>query len=117
MWSRDLEGHTAFSAAASFASAGPDGPPLGPVASLLASSSALDRDLLADPVAEAAGLPLKPLGWRPWFEVAAATLGIYATIAGTGWMLFGDPVQATLAWVVALMLLGFAVKGASTAPQ
>jgi len=69
------------------------------------------------PVAEAAGLPLKPLGWRPWFEVAAATLGIYATIAGTGWMLFGDPVQATLAWVVALMLLGFAVKGASTAPQ
>ena len=69
------------------------------------------------PVAEAAGLPLKPLGWRPWFEVAAATLGIYATIAGTGWMLFGDPVHATLAWVAALMFLGFAVKGASTAPQ
>ena len=69
------------------------------------------------PVAEAAGLPLKPLGWRPWFEVASATLGIYATIAGTGWMLFGDPVHATLAWVAALMLLGFAVKGASTAPQ
>ena len=68
-------------------------------------------------VAEAAGLPLKPLGWRPWFEVAAATLGIYATIAGTGWMLFGDPVHATLAWVAALMFLGFAVKGASTAPQ
>lgn len=69
------------------------------------------------PVAEAAGLPLKPLGWRPWLEVAAATLGIYATIAGTGWILFGDPVHATLAWVAALMLLGFAVKGASTAPQ
>jgi len=69
------------------------------------------------PVAEAAGLPLKPLGWRPWFEVSAATLGIYATIAGTGWMLFGDPVHATLAWVAALMFLGFAVKGASTAPQ
>ncbi len=69
------------------------------------------------PVAEAAGLPLKPLGWRPWFEVAAATLGIYATIAGTGWMLFGDPVHTSLAWVAALLLLGFAVKGASTAPQ
>ena len=69
------------------------------------------------PVAEAAGLPLKPLGWRPWFEVAAATLGIYATVAGTGWMLFGDPVHATLALVAALILLGFAVKGASTAPK
>ena len=69
------------------------------------------------PVAEAAGLPAKPLGWRPWIEVTAATLGIYATIAGTGWLLFGDPIHAALAWAIALILMGYALKGAATAPQ
>jgi SSS family transporter len=41
------------------------------------------------PVAEATGLPARPLGWRPWLDVAAATAGIYAAIAGAGSVLFG----------------------------
>jgi SSS family solute:Na+ symporter len=69
------------------------------------------------PVAEAAGQTPRRLGWRPWADVAAATLGIYAAIAGTGWMLFGSPGMALSAWLVAGVLLAFAVRSASVTPR
>ncbi|MCP4906464.1 MAG: Na+:solute symporter [bacterium] len=68
------------------------------------------------PVAEAAGLSLQPLGWRPWVDVTAATLGIYAAIAGTGWMLFGSPIEGLASWLLAATLLGFAIRSANTSP-
>jgi Na+/proline symporter len=68
------------------------------------------------PVAEAAGQIPRRLGWRPWADVSAATLGIYAAIAGTGWMLFGSPGMALSAWIVAAALLAFAVRSASVTP-
>ena len=69
------------------------------------------------PVAEAAGQTPRHLGWRPWADVAAATLGIYAAIAGTGWMLFGSPGMGLSAWLVAGALLAFAVRSASVTPR
>lgn len=67
------------------------------------------------PVAEAAGLPARPLGWQPWFDVAAATLGIYAAIAGTGWCLFGNLGRGLVAWLFAAVLLGLAIRSAGHA--
>ncbi|MAG34478.1 MAG: hypothetical protein CL908_26705 [Deltaproteobacteria bacterium] len=64
------------------------------------------------PVARDIGLPNRPLGLRPWLDVAAATAGIYAAIAGTGWLLFGDIAIGLAAWVAAGGLLWLAVRGA-----
>ena len=61
------------------------------------------------------GLPLRPLGIRPWLDVTAAAIGIYAAIAGVGWLLFGELTQAALAWIVAVLLLGWAIRGARAA--
>jgi len=69
------------------------------------------------PVARAAGLAARPLGWRPWRDVAAATLGLYATIAATGWLLFGHPVRGGIAGMVAAGLLWIAVRNAAELPQ
>jgi len=66
------------------------------------------------PVTRALGIAPRPLGWRPWLDVAAATLGIYAAIAGTGWLLFGQPGIGLAAWGVASLLLWFAVRAAAT---
>jgi len=66
------------------------------------------------PVTRALGIAPRPLGWRPWLDVAAATLGIYAAIAGTGWLLFGQPGIGLAAWGVASLLLRFAVRAAAT---
>ena len=65
-----------------------------------------------EPVTQALGLPARPLGWRPWLDVAAATIGIYAAIAGTGSMLFGQIRTGLAAWAVAMLLLWLAVQGA-----
>ncbi len=66
-----------------------------------------------DPVARDLGLEPRPLGWRPWLDVALATLGIYAAIAGTGWLLFGRTGLGVLAWGGAAIGLGLAVRGAA----
>ncbi|MCH2173823.1 Na+:solute symporter [Myxococcota bacterium] len=68
------------------------------------------------PVARAAGLPLRPLGWRPWLEVAMATLGIYGVLLGTGWWLLGKPLQGTLVMGVAAWVLVVVARGVSRAP-
>ena len=54
------------------------------------------------------------IGTANWLDVAAATLGIYAAIAGTGWLLFGQPGIGLAAWGVASLLLWLAVRGAVT---
>jgi hypothetical protein len=59
-----------------------------------------------------AGLPHRPLGLRPWLDVAAATLGIYAAIAGVGWLLFGEVAQGLMACATSIVLLYLAVRGA-----
>ncbi len=64
-------------------------------------------------VAAGAGLEAVRLGWRPWLEVGAASLGIYAAIAGTGWLLLGSPVAGVASLVVSILLLGLVVRGAS----
>ena len=69
------------------------------------------------PVAEAAGLPAKPLGWRPWLDVGAATLGIYAAIAGTNALFFGTPASAAIGWVLAIALLAFSIRSAAQTPD
>ncbi len=69
------------------------------------------------PVAKAAGLPHIALGWRPWRDVAAATVGIYAVLGAIGWALFGSPVAAALAAGVAIALLYVAVRSANDAPS
>jgi SSS family solute:Na+ symporter len=66
-------------------------------------------------IAKDAGLRHQPLGARPWFDVAAATLGIYSAIAGVGWLLFGEFAQGMAASAAAVVLLYFAVRGAATA--
>jgi hypothetical protein len=43
-----------------------------------------------------------------------ATPGIYAAIAGTGWLWFGQVGIGTAAWGVALLLLWLAVRAAVT---
>jgi SSS family solute:Na+ symporter len=63
-------------------------------------------------VADDAGLPHQPLGLRPWLDVAAATLGIYAAIAGVGWLLFGEFVRGLMACAASVTLLYLAVRGA-----
>ena len=70
-----------------------------------------------DPIAS--GLDIQPtrLGWRPWADVASATLGIYAAIAGTGWLLFGELGPGLLAYLVAAGLLAAAVRSASGVPR
>ncbi len=65
------------------------------------------------PVAREAGLPCHPIGIRPWLDVAAATLGVYAAIASTGWLLFGETIRGLLAAVLAIGLLGSSVRGAN----
>ena len=64
------------------------------------------------PVAREAGLPARPLGWRPWRDVAAATLGLYAAIAAAGWLLFGHSVRGIAAAAVSTGLLWVAVRSA-----
>ena len=63
-------------------------------------------------VAHDAGLRHIPLGLRPWLDVAAATIGIYAAIAGTGWLLFGELAQGLAACAVSGVLLFLAIQGA-----
>ena len=63
-------------------------------------------------VADDAGLPHQPLGLRPWLDVTAATLGIYAAIAGVGWLLFGEFARGLMACAASILLLYFAVRGA-----
>jgi SSS family solute:Na+ symporter len=63
-------------------------------------------------VAHDAGLRHIPLGLRPWLDVAAATIGIYAAIAGTGWLLFGELAQGLAACAVSGVLLYLAIQGA-----
>jgi hypothetical protein len=65
------------------------------------------------PVADQAGLRHQPLGFRPWLDVAAATFGIYAAIAGVGWLLFGEIAKGLTACGVSITLLYFAVRGAA----
>jgi SSS family solute:Na+ symporter len=63
-------------------------------------------------VAHDAGFPHQPIGPRPWFDVAAATTGIYAAIAGVGWLLFGEIEQGLAACAVSGVLLFVAIRGA-----
>ena len=66
------------------------------------------------PVTRALGIAPRPLGWRPWLDAAAATLGIYAAIAGTGWLLFGQLGIGLAAGGAASLLLWLAVRAAVT---
>ena len=66
------------------------------------------------PVSDAMNLPANPLGWRPWFDVACATIGIYAAIAGAGAMLFGEPLRGFIAWTCAAFLLWLAIRSADS---
>ncbi len=65
------------------------------------------------PVAEESGLPLQGIGIRPWLDVGAATVGLYAAIAATGWLLFGETVWGLTAGILSGVLLIFAVRGAA----
>ncbi len=69
------------------------------------------------PVARDAGLFHQPLGLRPWLDVAAATLGIYAAIAGVGWLLFGEFAQGLIACATSLVLLSLALRSTLTKPS
>lgn len=66
------------------------------------------------PVARNSEIPLERIGLQPWLDVGAGTLGIYAAIAGTGWLLFGEIVQGLLACAVAVGLLFLSIRRAST---
>lgn len=66
------------------------------------------------PVARDSGLPHERIGLRPWLDVGAATVGIYAAIAGVGWLLFGEFGRGLLASALSAGLLFYAVQGAST---
>jgi len=66
------------------------------------------------PIARACEIPLEQIGLQPWLDVAAATFGIYAAIAGVGWLLFGELTQGLAACGVSCGLLFYAIKGAST---
>jgi len=70
-----------------------------------------------DPVAAGLGLPPRRLGLRPWLDVGAATLGIYAAIGATGSLLVGDSPLALVGGIAACLLLGFAIRGARTVPD
>ncbi|MBC8187404.1 MAG: hypothetical protein H8E78_04260, partial [Proteobacteria bacterium] len=65
-------------------------------------------------VARTSEIPLERIGLQPWLDVGAGTLGIYAAIAGTGWLLFGEIVQGLLACAVAVGLLFLSIRRAST---
>ena len=67
------------------------------------------------PVWSRLGLPPNPLGWRPWLDVAAATIGIYASIAGAAALLFGDMGRGLTAFCVSGALLWFSVHSAASA--
>ena len=67
-------------------------------------------------VAREAGLAPTPLGIRPWLDVAMATTGIYAAIAGAGWLLFGETFQGALACGAAVILLWLSVRAAGSGP-
>ena len=47
-----------------------------------------------------------------WVDVAAATIGIYAAIAGVGWLLFGETGRGLAASALSAGLLYYAVHGA-----
>ena len=66
------------------------------------------------PVAARLGEPARPLGLRPWLDVLAATLGIYAAIAATGALLLGQGARAAGAASLSLGLLAWAVRSART---
>ena len=63
-----------------------------------------------EPVAKAASLPHRRLGMRPVIEVLAATIGIYAALLGTGWMLFGSPGLGIGAISLSIVLLTCVVR-------
>jgi SSS family solute:Na+ symporter len=65
------------------------------------------------PIARASGLPLEPIGIRAWLDVGAATCGIYAAIAGVGWLLFGEFARGLMASALSAGLLFYAVRGAA----
>jgi solute:Na+ symporter, SSS family len=65
------------------------------------------------PISRELGLPLNPLGFRPWFDVAVATLGIYSAIGGVGTLLFGHTQTGVLICGVAAVLVWLAVRGAA----
>ncbi|MEM9177107.1 MAG: sodium:solute symporter family protein [Myxococcota bacterium] len=69
-----------------------------------------------DPVAAKLGLPAKRLGWGPWFDVLAATAGIYAAIVAAGALLVGASGRAIVALLATTALLAFAVRRAEAAP-
>jgi len=64
-----------------------------------------------EPVARAAGLPHRRLGARPVFEVLAATIGVYAGLLGTGWMILGSPGLGLFSIALAILLLAWVVRG------
>ena len=70
-----------------------------------------------DPVAHRLGLPSKPLGFAPWLDVLAATLGIYAAIASAGSLLVGEGLRAAWAAALAAGLLAFAIRRADVTPD
>lgn len=67
-----------------------------------------------EPVWRDLGLPANPLGWRPWFDVGVATMGIYAAIASVSALLFGNLLQGLGAMVITGVLLWLAIRGALT---
>ena len=67
-----------------------------------------------EPVWRDLSMDANPLGWRPWADVAAATLGIYAAIAGAGTLLFGAVTSGLLYLLGAAVLLAWAIRGART---
>ena len=69
------------------------------------------------PVAEKLGVPARPLGWGPWVDVLAATVGVYASIVAAGAVLVGDLGHAGGAGIVAVVLLVFAVRRADATPS
>lgn len=69
------------------------------------------------PVAEKLGVPARPLGWGPWVDVLAATVGVYASIVAAGAVLVGDLGRAGGAGIVAVVLLVFAVRRADATPS
>jgi hypothetical protein len=66
------------------------------------------------PVAALTKIPLQPIGLRPWLDVGAATIGIYAAIAGVGWLLFGELGPGIAAGFTSACLLYYSVRGASS---
>ena len=63
------------------------------------------------PVAGEAGIPSTPLGATPWIRVAAATVGVYALLLGSGSLLLGGTALALLATGVGVTLIAITLVG------